>query len=299
MNTDKPAGWRRYLLLALALLACVAGFTLALRGLDLAALGARMARMPAWLWLAAALGVLASHALRATRLHAEWHRRSGADWAACLRLSLLHNAAVLLMPLRSGELGYGLWLKQRWGVGWRESSRSLLWMRLQDVTVLATLTGLALWLPLARLAAALAALVALAVLALLLPADRPGRFNRTAWLCALANWSLRLAVVTLLLSALAGLPAEATLRGALGGEWAAVLPLQAPGGLGTYEAGVWAGLQGHVAGRVAPLDTLVAAALIAHLFWLAVGLVAAWPALLLDRTRPAPNPSSPLLEPTP
>ena len=98
-----------------------------------------------------------------------------------------------------------------------------------------------------------------------------------------------------MLSALVGLPIEASLRGAIGGEWGALLPLQAPGGLGTYEAGVWAGLQAHSLGRDIALDTRVAAALIVHLFWLAVSLLAAWPALLLDGPRPAahqtPNPS--------
>jgi hypothetical protein len=288
----------------LALLASGVALAWLLRGLDLSALWARAAQQPAWLWPAAALGVLASHALRATRLHAEWQVRCGADWAACLRLTLLHNAAVLLMPLRSGELGYGLWLQRRWGVGWRESSASLLWMRLQDLAVLVALSGLILLsasdmpaLPAEGLALVPVVLALLLVLAL--PAGRTGRLNRRAWLCALANWSLRLAVVAGLLSALTGLPLAATLRGALGGEWAAVLPLQAPGGLGTYEAGVWAGLQGHAAGRSTPLDTLVAAALLAHLFWLAIGLLAAWPALLLDRPRQTAIPRSPALETTP
>ncbi|RZS58510.1 lysylphosphatidylglycerol synthase domain-containing protein [Sphaerotilus mobilis] len=279
------AGARRWIGLLLATLVGLGGLTLALRGLDRADLWMRVVQVPAWLWIAAAAGILASHALRATRLHAEWAARTGADWSSCLRLSLLHNAAVLLMPLRSGELGYGWWLQRRWGVPWRTSSASLLWMRLQDVAVLALLSGLCLALPLRLSALVLAGLLLLILLWPMAPA------TRTAWLCAGANWSLRLAVVAALLAVLADLPVDATLRGALGGEWAAVLPLQAPGGLGTYEAGVWAGLQSHPQGRLAALDTRVAAALIVHLYWLAISLLAAWPALLLDG-QPAPLPEA-------
>ncbi len=278
-------GTRCRLAVLAATLASTAGFAWALHGLDLSDLLARVGRTPAWLWLVAAVGILASHALRATRLHAEWQARTGADWPSCLRLTLLHNAAVLLMPLRSGELGYGWWLQRRWGVSWRASSASLLWMRLQDLVVLAVLSGLCLAVSPAR---ALAVAAGLMLLARLLPLPaRITPMQRRAWVCALANWSLRLAVVGVLLAALVDLPMPATLRGAIGGEWAAVLPLQAPGGLGTYEAGVWAGLQSHPQGRDIALDTRVAAALIVHLFWLAVSLLAAWPALLLDGERAA------------
>ncbi|MDP4302102.1 lysylphosphatidylglycerol synthase domain-containing protein [Leptothrix discophora] len=282
---------RRLVGLLLASVAVVAGFAWALHGLDLATLAERVRALPTGLWLLAALTVLASHALRATRLHAEWQVRTGADWAACLRLCLLHNAAVLLLPLRSGELGYGLWLQQRWGVGWKASSASLLWMRLQDVIVLLALTGAAWFAPSPWLA--LVAPVGLAVLhAAFASITGLGRQHRIAWLCATANWSLRLAVVGALLAELTGLTLAATLRGALGGEWAAVLPLQAPGGLGTYEAGVWAGLNTLAAGRAVAIDQVVAAALIVHLFWLAVSLLAAWPALLLDGDRaPLPDPT--------
>lgn len=286
---------RRRWVIPAATLASLAGFVWALHGLDLADLLGRIGRTPGWLWPLAAAGILFSHALRATRLHAEWQPQTGADWASCLRLTLLHNAAVLLMPLRSGELGYGWWLQRRWGVPWRRSTASLLWMRLQDLAVLVLLSALCL---VTSPAGALIAAAGLLLAGLVLPL--PARWSvpwprRLGWACATANWSLRLAIVGLLLSALVGLPIEASLRGAIGGEWGALLPLQAPGGLGTYEAGVWAGLQAHALGRDIALDTRVAAALIVHLFWLAVSLLAAWPALLLDGPRPAahqtPNPS--------
>lgn len=295
--------------------AIVGGLAWALRGVDTSALRERAAALPGWLWTLAALGVLVSHALRAARLHAEWQGRTGARYRDCLQLALLHNAAVVLLPLRSGEVGYPWWLLRRWQVPLRVSVPSLLWLRLQDLLVLGALS--ALWLLPAPLAASLA--LALAVVAGLVawrarartgivarqPVDaappvpdpspsthstpirqalaealRAGRGGLRGWLCAAANWSVRLLAVAALLAGLTGLPIGAALPGALAGEWAAVLPLQAPAGLGTYEAGVWFGLQAAApgAGAVSPTDAL-AAALAVHLFWLAIGLLAALPAV--------------------
>jgi hypothetical protein len=68
------------------------------------------------------------------------------------------------------------------------------------------------------------------------------------------------------------MPIKAAFQGALGGEWAGLLPLQGPAGLGTYEAGVWlaAGIK-----DAAVVTQLPAAALLIHVFCLAVSLGAA------------------------
>ncbi|MEN9484539.1 MAG: hypothetical protein RJB37_2419, partial [Pseudomonadota bacterium] len=86
------------------------------RTLDLPALRRSAAAVPGWQWALATAGLLLSYALRAARLHAE-----------CLQLFLLHNAAASWLPMRSGEVGYPLWLHQRWQVPPGESLRSLLW----------------------------------------------------------------------------------------------------------------------------------------------------------------------------
>jgi hypothetical protein len=295
---------------------------------DMATLRQRAAALPAWLWGAAATGVLVSHALRAARLHAEWQGRTGARYADCLQLALLHNAAVVLLPLRSGEAGYPWWLLRRWQVPLRVSVPSLLWLRLQDLVVLGGLS--ALWLLPATLAAAFALAVAVAAgllawralaragtasvdAAVLAPelalatgstpirqalteALRAGRGGLRGWLCAAANWSVRLLAVSALLAGLTGLPIGVALPGALAGEWAVVLPLQAPAGLGTYEAGVWFGLKaaqpaaGAFSSDVSSADAL-AAALAVHLFWLAIGLLAALPAVrAAPFNEPIPDP---------
>jgi len=65
-----------------------------------------------------------------------------------------------------------------------------------------------------------------------------------------------------------------------------VLPVQGPAGLGTYEAGVWAGLA--LRTPVGSLAHVGAAALAVHLLGLVVGLVAALVAQLATRSWPPP-----------
>lgn len=306
--------WTRLLLasaLGLGLLAWL------LRQVDMAPLLAAFSATPPWLWGLAVAGLWASYALRAERLRREWAAWFAADTARgpapsfvdCLGLFLTHNAAIVVLPLRAGEAGYPWLMQRRFGVPLADSLRSLLWLRLQDAAVLATLA--ALWLPpftsptRAGWAAALAATwLAAAFLGPRLMAwavarwPAAGRFqaawlthrnDRFGWgLCA-ANWGVKLAVLALLLQALAPLDLAAGLRGALGGELASVLPLQGPAGLGTYEAGVWAAtrVDGGATAQVA------AGALALHAFSLAVALLSAamilpWarrPAAMLEKTR--------------
>ena len=254
-------------------------------------------RLPAWVWLAAGCALLAGHGLRAVRMQREWRHLRPVGLALCLRLVLTHNAAVILMPLRSGEAGY-LWLVQRhWGVGWRESGLSLLRWRLQDAAVLALWAVLLLlpWSLAARVLLVLAALTAVAVLqqpllawlahrsqagVQLSPARPAVASHLDGWLASAGNWSLKVLALGGLLLALADLPASLALRAALGGELAGVQPLQGPAGLGTYEAGVWLA-SGAQAGEQA---RVVAAALAVHAFSLAVALGAAALAQLI----PAP-----------
>jgi uncharacterized membrane protein YbhN (UPF0104 family) len=267
---------------------------------DPAQLWQQASRLPAWAWLAAGSALLAGHSLRAVRLQREWRHLRPVGLALCLRLVLTHNAAVILMPLRSGEAGY-LWLVQRhWGVGWRESGLSLLRWRLQDAAVLALLAVLLMlpWSLAARVLLVLAALTVVAVLQQPLLAwlarrsqtaqpshPRPAAASHLdGWLASAGNWTLKVLALGALLLALADLPAGDALRAALGGELAGVQPLQGPAGLGTYEAGVWlaSGAQAAEQARV------VAAALAVHAFSLAVALGAA----ALSQLIPAPLPAN-------
>jgi uncharacterized membrane protein YbhN (UPF0104 family) len=267
-----------------------------LQHVDLRELAQQAARLPAWAWLAAAAALLCGHALRALRLQREWRHIQPVGLAICLRLVLTHNAAVILMPLRSGEAGYLGLVQRHWGVGWRASGLSLLRWRLQDATVLALLAVLLLlpWNPAARVLLALSALAVIATLQrpclAWLAARRSASDSRhgghhdsgplTGWLASAGNWGLKVLALGGLLRVLTDLPSVHALRAALGGELAGVQPLQGPAGLGTYEAGVWLASGAPAAAQA----QVVAAALAVHAFSLAVALGAAALAQLI----PAP-----------
>ncbi len=284
--------------LALALLAGVWWWLL--QHADLAAMAGRIALLPAWAWAAAGIGLLAGHFMRALRLRAEWRHRGDPGLAACLRMVLVHNAAVLLIPLRGGEGAY-LWMVTRqWGGGWAAAAASLLRWRLQDLLVLCAAAILLLmpW----SVAGRLLALLALILLAanglpplwpwlarrsgLAMQAEQAGPDGQAEqgarqrvllgdlWHgtgASLALWSLKIMANGGLIGALAGLPLEAALRAGLGGELGGVQPLQPPAGLGAYEAGVWLAVRLPV--ERAP--ELVAAALAVHAFSLCIALAAA------------------------
>lgn len=301
------APWARVARWLLPLLLVALAWWWLLRHADFSQVRAQAARLPAQAWALAALALLGGHGLRAWRLRDEWRQHRCIGWAAALRLVLAHNAAVLLMPLRTGEAGY-LWLVHRtWGVGWREAARSLLWWRVQDATVL-LLLSLLLLLPLlwplspaARIVLALCALVAAATLAphALAVVDRvllrrhPGQVpgaapRRDPWAgfgIALAIWCTKVLVLGALLGGLTGLAPEAAWRVALGGELGGVMPLQGPAGLGNYEAGAWLAAPGP---RL-PASTsagLIAAVLTVHGFSVALALAAATLAQWLPAGRP-------------
>jgi len=263
-------------------------------------------RLAAPVWAAAAAALSTTWLLRAARLRAEWQPRTGATFADCLRLFLVHNAAVVWLPMRSGEAGYALWLQRRWQVPLQDSLPSLLWLRLQDAVVLALLSALTLTLAgLALPALAALGLAAVLLVALIGPAERAidrltrasaserpaarwarwraallaRRGGRTAWLCSLGNWTLKLATLALLLEALGGAGpggGVAALHGVIAGEWAGVLPVQAPGGLGSHEAAVWAG-----AGRPQPAAAALSAVVQVHA--LSLGLSSLGAVLALGR----------------
>lgn len=255
--------------------------------------------VPAWAWAGAVVALSLSYLMRALRLRDEWQGRVELPMREALRLSLLHSAALNLLPLRSGELGYPLLLR-RHGVPLADAAASLLWLRVQDSVVLGSTAAAVLLLPLPLplrllVAAAVVGLVALALpgiaSALLRRLDaRPGppaRWQRAlrpllgvvrhgsvkGWVCTAMHWLAKLGTTAWLLQALIGLPALAAWCGAALGEAAGALPLQAPAGFGAFEAGVWLGaLRG---GAPVEGSTVLGAALNAHLFVLAFALLGA------------------------
>lgn len=288
---------------------------------------AALARPTALTWVVTLLGLLGSYGLRAARLQVvldlDAHHSAASRWLGlrtdALRVILMHNAAVNLLPMRAGELSFPWLASRQLGYPVPRAVVCLMWMRLQDLSVLALL-GLLLWpgLPMAWRGAGLAALVlGWVVLTQGLkrwfeghPQDideaakgwrgqlsrlrhalmEPAHHRPAAWLLTLANWALKLAAGAGLLAAITDAGFMHAWAGALGGELAAIVPLQGPAGFGTYEAGVWVGMAHGIpdlsTGAVAPLPQIISAALALHLCFLLCAVLAGLVALWLSRTAP-------------
>ncbi|MDR1661606.1 MAG: flippase-like domain-containing protein [Azoarcus sp.] len=265
-----------------------------------AELSAALERLSPGVAALAAAGFFLSYLLRAARVHDEFRLDSGGRFAPCLRIVLMHNAALNVLPFRGGEAAFPILLGKVFGTPPARALASLFWFRLQDAIV-AALAAAAVWPglpPLLRLAA----MAALATLAWALPrwARQPHkwaesgrlarkfaalrdafaasvRHARFGWLWTVANWSVKLAAQAWLLSALLDRDMGTGAAGALGAELAAVLPVQGVAGFGTYEAGAAAALS---PGGIALADGL-RAALALHLFVIACALTAGAAAMLL------------------
>src|SRR5690606_21137723 len=116
----------------------------------------------------------------------------------------------------------------------------------------------------------------------------PQHHRWPAWAFTAGNWMVKLAAGALLLSAIAQVPPATGWAGALGGELAAVVPLQGPAGFGTYEAGVWAGFALGLPPGAAALQGAVIAALALHLCLLLSAVIAGALAWLMAPASTAP-----------
>ncbi|MBH1986320.1 MAG: flippase-like domain-containing protein [Burkholderiales bacterium] len=288
---------------------------------------AALARPSVWTWSLTLAGLLGSYALRSARLQVvldlDHHRRAPHRWLGlrtdALRVILMHNAAVNLLPMRAGELSFPWLASRELNYPVSRAIACLMWMRLQDLSVLCLL-GVLLWpgLPLAwRGAALLAMALGWWSLSRLLrwwferhptqdgappPAGwrghllrlreallEPAHHRPAAWLLTLSNWALKLAAGAGLLSAISGAPWLHAWAGALGGELAAIVPLQGPAGFGTYEAGVWAGMAASLPTGASALQQAIAAALALHVCFLVCAVFAGLLALVLSRLQPRPG----------
>ncbi len=272
-----------------------------------------VAQLPAQTLLGACVLLALSYGLRAARLQVVLPTvflRQPKWWVLgldprVLKVIFLHNGAINLIPMRAGELTFP-WLAERYlQLPLPMGAATLVWMRLQDVMVLSTLAlfgmpglslfwrvglfvvGVGAWWLLRRWAASAPAADAPQVDATSTTSGKwadklatvryaladPVHERWWAWFFSLANWCVKLVACATVLSALTHLPWLCGVAGALGGELAAVLPVQGPAGLGTYEAGVvlamrWAGAS---TSGTSAAGTLAWAALV----WHGVGLFTA------------------------
>ena len=293
-----------------------------------------IARPSALTWALTLGGLLLSYGLRAARLQVvlalDDHTRAPRRWLGlrtdALRVILMHNAAVNLLPMRAGELSFPWLASRELNLPLPRAVACLLWMRVQDLIVLIAL-GVLLWpgVPLLWRGVALAAMVlgwwvvswgmrrwyghhpepqanpsapasagkvAQVLYRLRHALLEPAHHRPMAWLLTLANWSVKLAAGACLLSAITGSNWGTAWAGALGGELAAVVPLQGPAGFGTYEAGVWAGMAAHLSAHSPALALAVSAALALHVCFLLCAVFAGALAWLLSHLPSARSPQS-------
>lgn len=244
--------------------------------------------------LLAVIAFAASYLLRAARVYDEFREDTKASFAAILRLTLLHNASINILPFRSGEATFPILLNRWFGVPSTRAVVALLWLRIQDAFVVLALGAFVI----PGLHPALRALwiAAVAVAAWAIPAwarqhpetgPKTGKLANTVarvrsalaestrrhargWLWSLGNWSVKLAAEAWLLAALLQTHFATGLAGALGVELASLLPVQGFAGFGTYEVG------GAFLMKPLGIDSALGlnAALALHLFVIACALAA-------------------------
>jgi uncharacterized membrane protein YbhN (UPF0104 family) len=259
--------------------------------------------LPAGPLLLAVAGLLASYGVRALRIYLAERDIPRGRYLACLRLILLNNAFNLLLPARSGEASFPILMSRWFSIDAARATGVLIWLRLLDLHVLATVgaaCAAAGWLgtdqPLSKLAWLAAGLAAIAppllfVLRGPLRARLAGHEGKLAGMAGRVlgglpqrpaglaldlslswlSWSIKLAALGWVLARLAGIPQTLGTLGAIGGDLSTVLPVHAPGGFGTYEAGALALL----APGASPSGVLLAAAVNLHLLVLTTALLSA------------------------
>jgi uncharacterized membrane protein YbhN (UPF0104 family) len=213
-----------------------------------------------WLLAVAFLLTAASYGLRAVRVHAFFQPLTAGRFGTVLRLSVLHNTANNLLPMRSGEMVFPWLMRRYFGHGFLAAGASLVWIRLLDLHFLGLIGLLVLWL---RDPAWLWLLLALPWIALLPAAALlrrldaggragegrlrrlvrfvanagPGDTRRIAGLYGWTalSWTLKLIAFAVILRHFVPVEFWRVLAGVMGAELSSVLPFHGIAGTGSYE----------------------------------------------------------------
>lgn len=256
--------------------------------------------------LAGLFGVsLLSYLARGIRLYRYFPELLQGHLAATLRLSILHNFANNLLPMRIGEAVMPLLMQRYFGHRLTDSALALLWIRLLDLHALVLVALLAGWLAnpgAGWLWAMLALLLTLPLgfilrdglaarlqgrdgriwnMASSLLAALPARGGQFAevYVWTLITWGSKFLAFTLVLQHFTGLPLWQAITGVIGAELSTVLPFHGVAGAGSYEAALVLAI------TPTGVDTALAlaGAVNLHLFLLGVTLALGPLALLLPR----------------
>jgi len=266
--------------------------------------------------IAIALALLTgTYFLRTWRIYDYFPSETGGRFAALFRVTQVHNLLNIMMPFRTGETSFPLLMRSEFGIPLARGAAALFVMRLLDLHALLAAAGIGLasasphpfaawglWcvfllIPVAAFAIR-RPLVRFALRALPaklrgmvieiergLPADA-GAFAR-AWLTTVVNWVVKVLVLAWALGLMNVAPLVASFGGALGGELSSVLPVHAPGGVGTYPAGITAGAIAFGAGvDKEGLSILAQASINGHLLIVVSALIGTALGLVISRGQP-------------
>ncbi|WFS01794.1 lysylphosphatidylglycerol synthase domain-containing protein [Rhizobium tumorigenes] len=252
--------------------------------------------------------------LRTWRIYDYFPGETKGHFAALFRVTQIHNLLNIMMPFRTGETSFPLLMRSEFGIPLVRSTAALMVMRLLDLHALLAAAGMGLavtsqhkavaWLlwccflllpvaafavrrPLIRLAAkALPAKAQSIVLEIELGLPINASAFARAWLMTIVNWLVKVLVLAWALGLMQVAPLAASFGGALGGELSSVLPVHAPGGVGTYPAGITAGALAFGApADKASLTTLAQASINGHLLVIVSALIGTALGLAMSKGR--------------
>ncbi|MDH2435817.1 lysylphosphatidylglycerol synthase transmembrane domain-containing protein [Pokkaliibacter sp. MBI-7] len=251
---------------------------------------------------------LLSYLLRAYRVFYLLGRTAGHPFPSYIRINFLHNALNILIPMRLGEASFPVLMKRTFAMPYSQSAVGLLWLRLMDLHWLLLLLSLMLcisfgWIfTLLPVALLMTPVLALHLLHLhrnqLISSDLPGSSLRRLvvrllsypvpsnaqltrlYLMTAGLWSLKLAVLTLLMLSFVPIAPLQCLLAVISADISSVLPIHGLGGSGTFEAAMVFALAPF---GVATSTTLLAAVNV-HIYMLSVILLTVPIALLITPT---------------
>lgn len=253
-----------------------------------------------------------SYFLRAVRVHDYFRPALDGRFISVLKLSVLHNTANNLLPMRAGEMVFPWLMGRYFGHGFLGAAASLVWIRLLDLHFLGLIGFFILYLHepswvWCLAAPAWLALAPIAGLAGRLAPMGEGRFGKLLslmndaapastgramriYLWTALTWSSKFLAFALVLRYFLPVELWQVLVGVMGTELSSVLPVHGIAGSGSYELAMVAAL---VPSGVSA-EAALAGAVNLHLFLLGVTLILGALALLLPvagagmsaRTRP-------------
>ncbi|MDB5523141.1 MAG: lysylphosphatidylglycerol synthetase/UPF0104 protein [Rhizobium sp.] len=263
-----------------------------------------------WTILVALALLVGTYFVRAHRMQDYFPRETSGRFLWLFRVTQIHNILNIMLPFRAGETSFPLLMRSEFGVPLAHGTSALMVLRLLDLHALLAAAGVGLVASAGYALWACALWLAFLVLPLMafplrnivlgtarrkLPVKLSGMVDQIsdgiprnlaafvrAWFLTVLNWGVKVLVLAWVLRLMGVDPIAACFGGALGGELSSVLPVHAPGGVGTYPAGIAAGAAAFGAGKQsAALAVLARAAINTHLLMIVSALAGTGLSLIL------------------